>query len=86
MAAVTTSAWLWLTATTPPTPGVSPSPVVKGPDPDLVTPGVAGFLVVFLLAIATILLLRSMTKHLRKVRYSPDPAAEPTPDTHDRPS
>jgi hypothetical protein len=75
MAAVTTSAWLWLTATTRPTPGVSPSPAVKGPDPDLVTPGVAGFLVVFLLAIATIVLLRSMTGHLRKVRYSPDPAA-----------
>jgi len=78
MAAVTMSAWVWLTATTPPaTPGASPSPVVRGPDPDLVTPGVAGFLVVFLLALATIFLLRSMTGHLRKVRYSPDPAAEP---------
>ena len=85
MAAVTTSAWLWLTATTPPTPGVSPSPAVKGPDPDLVTPGVAGFLVVFLLALATIVLLRSMTKHLRKVRYSPDPAAEPE-DTNNHPA
>jgi len=80
MAAVTTSAWMWLTATTPPpTPGTTPSPVVRGPDPDLVTPGVAGFLVVFLLALATIFLLRSMTGHLRKVRYSPDPSAEPDP-------
>jgi hypothetical protein len=75
MAAVTTPAWLWVTAGTP-SPGPSPSPVVRGPDPDLVTPGVAGFLVVFLLAVATIFLLRSMTGHLRKVRYSPDPAAE----------
>lgn len=75
MSAVTTPAWLWVTAGTP-SPGPSPSPVVRGPDPDLVTPGVAGFLVVFLLAVATIFLLRSMTGHLRKVRYSPDPAAE----------
>ena len=73
MVAVTTSAWFWVAAT----PSPSPSPVVRGPDPDLVTPGVAGFLVVFLLALATIFLLRSMTGHLRKVRYSPDPAAEP---------
>jgi hypothetical protein len=71
---VTTSAW-FLLATSTPTPGPSPTAVV-GPDPDLVTPGVAGFLVTFLLAVATILLLRSMTYHLRKVRYSPDPAAE----------
>ena len=84
MAAVTTSAWLWLTATTPPpTPGASPAPAVRGPDPELVTPGVAGFLVVFLLALATIFLLRSMTAHLRKVRYSPDPAAEDAADAAD---
>jgi len=76
MVAVTTSAWFWVAAT----PSPSPSPVVRGPDPDLVTPGVAGFLVVFLLALATIFLLRSMTGHLRKVRYSPDPAAEPEPE------
>jgi hypothetical protein len=81
MAGVTTSAWLLLTATTPPpTPGATPSPVVTTPDPNLVTPGVAGFLVVFLLALATIVLLRSMTNHLRKVRYSPDPAADADAD------
>jgi hypothetical protein len=66
-----TSAWALL-ATSTPSPG--PSPVIA-PDPDRVTPGVAGFLVMFLLALATVVLLRSMTKHLRKVRYSPDPAA-----------
>jgi hypothetical protein len=38
-------------------------------DPSTVTPGVAGFLTVFVLAVATWLLIRSMTGHLRKVRY-----------------
>jgi hypothetical protein len=38
-------------------------------------PGLPGFLVVFFLAVAVYLLFRSMTHHLRKVRYSPDPAA-----------
>jgi hypothetical protein len=38
-------------------------------DPAKVTPGVAGFLTVFVLALATWLLIRSMTGHLRKVRY-----------------
>jgi predicted lipid-binding transport protein (Tim44 family) len=69
-----TSAWVLL-ATATPSPGPSPTPVITAPDPDRVTPGVAGFLVMFLLALATIVLLRSMTNHLRKVRYSPDPAA-----------
>jgi len=77
---VTTSAWSLLAATPAPSPDTTSTP-----DPDLVTPGVAGFLVVFLLAVATILLLRSMTGHLRKVRYSPDPAAEDAEPRADRP-
>ena len=60
-----------LAATVTPSPGPTS---VRTPDPELVTPGVAGFLVVFLLALATIVLVRSMTGHLRKVRYSPDPS------------
>ncbi len=39
-------------------------------------PGIEGFIVMFLLALATVLLVRSMVGHLRKVRYSagpPDP-------------
>jgi hypothetical protein len=44
------------------------------PEPDKVSPGFAGFLAIFVLAVATVFLLRSMVKHLRKVRYSPDPA------------
>ena len=46
--------------------------VVQVPDPDTVSPGFMGFAVIFLLAVATILLIRSMVGHLRKVRYSPD--------------
>lgn len=41
------------------------------PDPDTVSPGFVGFVVVFLLAAATALLIRSMVAHLRKVRYAP---------------
>ena len=45
------------------------------PDANQVSPGLLGFAVVFGLALATVLLIRSMVYHLRKVRYSPDPAA-----------
>jgi len=41
-------------------------------------PGFTGFVVLFLLAVACYLLFRSMVGHLRKVRYSPDPAQEQT--------
>lgn len=44
-------------------------------DPDSVTPGVAGFLASFLLAVVTILLLRDMVKRLRRVRYRDSQAA-----------
>lgn len=46
-------------------------------DPTQIGPGFAGFLVMFFLALAVVVLIRSMVGHLRKVRYSPDPAAEP---------
>lgn len=46
------------------------------PDPDTVSPGFAGFLVVFCLAVVTVLLIRSMVKHLRNVNYAP--GEEPT--------
>jgi hypothetical protein len=39
----------------------------------IVSPGLAGFVVTFLLALATLFLIRSMVKHLRKVRYGPQP-------------
>lgn len=43
--------------------------LAQAPDPDSVTPGVLGFLVVFVLAIATWLLMRNMTGHLRRLRF-----------------
>ncbi len=49
--------------------------LVAPPPDDQVSPGLLGFAVVFGLALATVLLIRSMVYHLRKVRYSPDPAA-----------
>ncbi len=39
------------------------------PDPDTVSPGFAGFLAVFAVAVVTVLLIRSMTKHMRKVKF-----------------
>jgi hypothetical protein len=44
--------------------------LAAGEDPRYASPGVLGFLVVFFLAVATWLLIRSMVGHLRKVRYS----------------
>lgn len=43
------------------------------PDEDKVTPGTLGFLVMFALAVATVLLVRSMVGHLRKIRYGTPP-------------
>jgi hypothetical protein len=38
-------------------------------DPSVVSPGLGGFLTLFILALAFIVLVRSMVGHLRKVRY-----------------
>jgi hypothetical protein len=52
------------------------------PDPSQIGPGLPGFLVMFGLAVALLLLVRSMAKHLRKVRYSVLPADDqPAPPT-----
>jgi hypothetical protein len=51
------------------------------PSPETVGPGFGGFLAIFGVAVATVFLLRSMVGHLRKVRYSPDPAAQTRQDT-----
>jgi len=61
LAAITTS------TTTP-----SPGPTV--PDPNSVTPGVGGFVVVFALAIVTWLLMRNMTGRLRRMRMREEQA------------
>ena len=52
---------------------------LKIEDSSQIGPGLGGFLVMFFLALAVVLLMRSMVGHLRKVRYSPDPAAGPQP-------
>ena len=66
-----TAAALWAATTPSPssTSTSTPSPSPTLPDPDSVTPGVAGFLVVFVLAVATWLLLRNMTARLRRMRF-----------------
>jgi len=48
------------------------------PDPSEVGPGLLGFLVMFGLALAVLLLVRSMAGHLRKVRYSVPPGEAAT--------
>ncbi|MGN6301266.1 MAG: hypothetical protein ACTHN8_09290 [Angustibacter sp.] len=57
------------TATSTATSTATPTPGPTLPDPDSVTPGLAGFLVVFVLAIVTWLLLRNMTGRLRRMRF-----------------
>lgn len=51
----------------------------SGPSADKVSPGVLGAMVTLALALATLLLIRSMVGHLRKVRYSPGPVEEQEP-------
>lgn len=53
-----------------PTPSPTPSllPAYTG-DPNLITPGVVGFIAIAFVAIATILLLLDMTRRVRRTRY-----------------
>ena len=39
------------------------------PDEDLITPGVVGFIVTFLVAVATVLLIIDMVRRVRRVNY-----------------
>ncbi len=41
--------------------------------PEEAGPGLLGFLAIFGVALVTVLLMRSMVGHLRKVRYGPGP-------------
>lgn len=54
---------LWTLGPTP-----SPIPAFEG-DPNIVTPGVIGFAVTFLIALATVFLVIDMTRRIRRVRY-----------------
>jgi flagellar biosynthesis/type III secretory pathway M-ring protein FliF/YscJ len=57
-----------LSAATTPTPTPTPSEV----DPDIVTPGVVGFLVTAFVAIAVILLVWDMMRRIRRGRVRAD--------------
>ena len=55
-------------------------PTVRAVEESNVNPGLLGFVVVAVLGVATWLLIRSMTRHLRKVDFE-----ERDPDGTDRP-
>jgi hypothetical protein len=59
---------LWRLAATP-----SPSPTSIDPSSSLGSPGFLGFIVSAALAIAVIVLVRSMVVHLRRVQQAPGP-------------
>lgn len=46
----------------------SPVPAYTG-DPNLITPGVVGFIAMALVAVATVFLLVDMTRRIRRTRY-----------------
>jgi hypothetical protein len=48
-------------------------------DPDTVKPGALGLVVVLALVVATVLLLRSFTRHLKKIDFDEDRPDEPPP-------
>jgi hypothetical protein len=50
------------------TPSPTPFPDYTG-DPNLITPGVWGFIAILLVGIVTILLLLDMTRRIRRSRY-----------------
>ena len=55
-------------------PAMAPNPVDEGPlrpglDPSQVTPGMAGFLISLLLAVAVILLILDFNRRSRRLRY-----------------
>jgi len=45
------------------------TPAPKAPNADSVTPGVWGFVITFLVAAATVLLIIDMTRRVRRTRY-----------------
>jgi hypothetical protein len=46
----------------------TPMPAYEG-DPNLITPGVFGFIAIFVVALATVFLLLDMTRRIRRTRY-----------------
>ncbi len=56
--------------------------VTAAVQPENAGPGLLGFLAIFGVALVTVLLMRSMVGHLRKVRYGPGPDGD-TPGSGD---
>ncbi|GAA3130215.1 hypothetical protein GCM10010521_15410 [Streptomyces rameus] len=63
-------------------------PLAKEVDQNKVTPGVLGFIVFAVMALAVWGLMKSMSKHMRKVDFkeAPDPEAEPAGQQADSPA
>ncbi|MFJ7148728.1 hypothetical protein ACIQVT_11050 [Streptomyces sp. NPDC100445] len=53
------------------------APLAKELDENKVTPGVLGFIVFAVMALAVWGLMKSMSKHMRKVDFKESPAADP---------
>lgn len=51
-----------------PDPTPTPFPDYTG-DPNLITPGVWGFVIIFVIAVVTVLLIIDMTRRIRRSRY-----------------
>lgn len=65
---------------------MNPTDLAAGLDPNSVSPGLLGFIIVVILGVATWFLARSMAKQLRKLDadYAQKQDAEPqTPTDHD---
>ncbi len=67
---------IWLADPTPSLP-----PASTAPD-DLVTPGVIGFVITFLVAVATVFLIIDMTRRIRRVRYREEIRAQLAVEQH----
>ncbi len=48
---------------------ITATPTPAYPDDDLVSPGWLGFLIIFLIAVVTVLLIIDMTRRVRRMRY-----------------
>lgn len=56
-------------------------PLAKELDENKVTPGVLGFIVFAVIGLAVWMLMKSMTKHMKKVDFEEAPEEPPTPES-----
>jgi hypothetical protein len=63
------SAWVSLSVLLPSIRWDAATPAPKVPDADSVTPGVWGFVITFMVAAVTVLLVIDMTRRIRRTRY-----------------